>query len=165
MRVFIAPLLLCLVSLVCVVLCLYDTAVPSPVWWFSSATCGLLGLFLISRKEKHEQARNIRLEVCKDALSVIQNEVPNFEQIIRAKTTGRIFRDLHQKAVEVYSFNDTRDALLKLQRYWRYRNLCRRALNEVAVNDSLDSGNKEVERLLQLLAALERKLMQETRSE
>jgi len=98
---------------------------------------------------------------CQAALKTIRHEVRNFNQIVDAQKKGQTLEGLRQKAVEVYSFELTSEALVTLRRYWRYRRLVDAALREIRHNSGCDLKDMKVEPLLNVLASLERRLVSE----
>jgi len=155
------PFILWLFAAATLVLSFLGTPIPSPYWWFSSATCALLGIWLNVRRPTAEQRRQQRKVECQAALKTIRHEVRNFNQIVDAQKKGQTLEGLRQKAVEVYSFELTSEALVTLRRYWRYRRLVDAALREIRHNSGCDLKDMKVEPLLNVLASLERRLVSE----
>ena len=161
MHIFIAPTVLWCISAIFLGLSLFDHNVPSQYWWFATASCMLLSVIVTYRATHHEARKLDRQQRCKSALKTLQHELRNFEQIIDAQASGRTFSGLHQKAVEVYSFENAAEALGTIKNLWKYRKLSKAAKHEIEMNQKRSLGEMQIQKLLALLTTLVSKLEQE----
>jgi hypothetical protein len=121
----------------------------------------VLAVWLPARKKKKEQQQTRRNHDCLLALNTIRQELGNFDQIAQARRSGDTFSGLHKRAVEVYSFEKTADVLVLLKKYLRYRWLAIDGLREIQANKGKELNRMEIDRLLDVLASLEKKLVAE----
>ena len=124
---------------------------PSLLWWGGNAFIFLVGEVVEFAIPQRLAAHSRRLSDLKGFRTVLQKERKNFQQIRDAQETGRTFSDLHQKAVEVYSFDNTRDVFDGLWAYRRYRKQTRIGLRQIADNQGKPLREMDVVALLQTI--------------
>ena len=156
-----APLIAFGFAATALVLSFLGTSIPSVYWWFTSAICGLLGIWLSIRKGNFEQQKEQRHKDCDNALKTIHQEIGNFKQIIQAQKAGQSFVGLHKKAVEIDSFEKAAESLSMLTHYWRYWWLASKGLREIHQNQGRELGLMKMEALIRTLTSLERRLTSE----
>lgn len=127
---------------------------PSPLSWIGNAFIFLIGEVLKFVIPQRRAAHSRRLSDLKGFRTVLQKERTNFEQIRDAQETGRTFSGLHQKAVEVYSFELSGGAFVGLKTYRRYRKLARTGLSQVANNQGRPLCEMDVVPLLHTIDRL-----------
>lgn len=145
-------------ALTLLVVWLQSGSAPSPIWWVGTAFVVLIeGLveFALSQFQAHRSKRRINFERYRD---VLLKETRNFEQIRDAQETGRTFSGLHQKAVEVYSFENAGEVLDRLKAYWAYRRLARIGLAQNENNQARSLREIEVVPLVRTIDQLLRRL-------
>lgn len=96
-----------------------------------------------------------------EALKTIRHEQSNFQQIADAQVEGREFGGYHQRAVEVYSYEKTLEALTSISEYFTFNRIAKRAIREVESNQGRDLSGMNVQPLQHLLTQIEEKLERE----
>lgn len=94
--------------------------------------------------------------ICKDVLSCIHKEKPNFERIIAEKPYGK--SPLEPRARTQYSFEKTSEAFNELSHVWKFRTAARKGVSLCKLQLSRPADEREAEELLALINALEPRL-------
>lgn len=107
---------------------------PAPVWWFIGAFIVLIESVIEARLPSKQRLSEQRRQDLANVFESLEKERGNFQQIIDAQDQNKTFSGLHQKAVEVYSYKNAKDALALLSNYRKYRRIARLALKEINSN-------------------------------
>ena len=131
----------------------------SPVfWWIGAAFIGFIETYVGWWIPVLSAQKRKRKSILEDARQVIVSERKNFGQIQNAQENGKSFSGRHQKAVEVFSFEITGQAMDQLAQYRIYRKPARRAVREIQINQGKKLDDMNVAELQEVLDILLLKL-------
>ncbi|HAH48607.1 MAG TPA: hypothetical protein DCM07_27945 [Planctomycetaceae bacterium] len=132
--------------------------IPSVLWWIAGSAVSALIAWSEFLLPYYEDRHNQFIIDGKKALTQLRNENGNFEKIIDAQETGKVFGGSHQKAVEVYSFEHSLEEFERLSKYWGFKQLAKKGIRQVKANMGLQLKEMDVENLIKTINQTIKKL-------